>query len=70
MVVAGVTTTDVPDNAPGFHVYVKPPAAVNVEELPLQKVVGDPTALTVGFGFTFKVKVVVFEHGPLEPVTV
>ena len=47
VVAVGVTETAVPDNAPGFHVYVEAPEPVNVAEAPAQIAVGLATAFTV-----------------------
>jgi hypothetical protein len=66
----GLTTTDVPVKAPGFHVYDTAPFAVKVDELPRQIDVGDPAAVIVGFEFTVSKIVFVFVHEPFAPVTV
>ena len=62
VVIVGVTEMVVPDKAPGFHVYVDAPDAVNVAVDPIHKMVGLETAVTVGPGFTVKVTVFVFVH--------
>jgi hypothetical protein len=70
VVAVGVTETVVPDNAPGFQVYVDAPEPVNVAEAPAQIAVGFATAFTVGLETT-RDNVLVFVHPVAEtPVTV
>lgn len=52
MVDVGVTVTGDPERDPGIQAYVEAPVAVNVVELPLQSVVLDAVAATVGFALT------------------
>jgi hypothetical protein len=59
VVVVGLTTTLLPVSAPGFHVYDVAPLEVSVELPPIQMAVGDALAVTVGFGVTTCVKVIV-----------
>ncbi len=61
-VTVGVTTIVEPVKAPGFHVYVEPPVAVKVAEVPLQISVGLIVAEIVGLGLTVKVTVCVLVH--------
>ena len=70
VLVAGVTVTVPPMIGPGNHVYVVAPLALNVNEVPAQTTVGVANAVTVGFEFTVRETVLVFEQVPLEPVTV
>jgi len=55
---------------PGIQVYVNAPPPVNVALLPEQIAVGLTTAVTVGFGFTIRVIVLVLEQAPVAPLTV
>jgi hypothetical protein len=66
----GLTTTDVPVRAPGFHVYELAPFAVKVDELPRQIDAGDPAAVIVGLAFTISEMVFVLVQEPFAPVTV
>jgi hypothetical protein len=59
VVTVGLTTTTLPVNAPGFHVYDVAPLAVSVEFPPTHIAVGDALAVTVGLGVTTCVKVIV-----------
>jgi len=68
--IVGLTTIADPDKAPGFHVYVDPPLAVNVAEPPIQMTVGLVTAVIVGSGFTIKEIVLLLLQMPLVPLTV
>ena len=71
VVTLGVTVTFVPVEAPGIHVYVVPPDAVNVAELPTQIEVGLLTAVIVGDGLTLIVMVLVeVQLEAFAPVTV
>ena len=71
VLVAGVTVTFEPINAPGFQVYVVAPLAVNVVEFPAQIDKLLAVAFTVGIGVTIKFTVLVVVHPkPLAPVTV
>jgi hypothetical protein len=71
VVVAGVTETEEPVNAPGFHVYEVAPLAVNVEVLPGQITVGDTEAIIVGVAMMVIAMVPVEVHpAALAPVTV
>jgi hypothetical protein len=58
VVAAGLTLTVDPVRAPGFHVYDVAPPPVKVADEPAQIAVGLDTAVTVGFGFTIKLTVV------------
>ena len=70
VVTLGLTTTVVPVNPPGFHVYVNNPEAVNVALVPSQIVELDEDKLNVGSD-TDNDKVVVFvQPDALLPVTV
>ena len=60
--VAGLTLTVDPVNAPGFHVYEVAPEPVKVADEPAQIAVGLDTAVTVGFGFTIKLSVALAVH--------
>jgi hypothetical protein len=66
----GDTTILLPVNAPGFHVYVVAPLAVSVALLPIQMLGEVAEAVTVGFGVTLRLTVlVVGQPKPLIPVT-
>jgi len=60
----GETVTLEPDKAPGCHVYVTAPPAVNVVELPVHMVDVGGAAVTVGNGFTVTVTVAWLLHPP------
>jgi hypothetical protein len=66
----GLTTTVVPVNAPGFHVYVDAPDAVIVALVPAQIVLETAINDKVGIALTFKFNVCVFVQVPTNPVTV
>ena len=66
----GLTTTVVPVNAPGFHVYVDAPDAVIVALVPAQIVLDAAVNDNVGIALTFKFNVWVFVQVPTNPVTV
>jgi hypothetical protein len=51
----GLTVTEVPLSAPGFHVYVVAPDAVSVVDVPSQMVIADGETVTVGVGTTVTV---------------
>ena len=69
-VTVGVTTIVDPVKAPGFHVYVDPPVAVNVAEVPLQINVGFVVAVIVGLELTVKITVCVLVHpSVVVPIT-
>lgn len=70
MVIVGDTTALLPVKEPGIQVYVKAPPPVKVALLPEHIAVGLTTAVTVGFGFTIKVMVLVLEQAPVAPLTV
>ena len=71
VVEVGETTVVEPVNAPGVHVYVEPPLAVNVAVLPEQIVFDVALAVIVGFGTTVIASVFVLVHPEIfEPVTV
>jgi hypothetical protein len=61
VVAVGVDTTGLPvvvfKSAPGLHVYVLAPAAVNVDVLPVHTVGEFAVTLKLGKGFTFTVVV-------------
>jgi hypothetical protein len=67
VVLVGETTAALPVNALGFHVYEVAPFAVRVALKPIHTAVGDTAELTVGFGTTIKVIVLVPTH-PAELV--
>jgi hypothetical protein len=71
VVPAGETVTVPPLRLPGFQLYVAAPPPVSVSELPLQIVVVEDVAVTVGEGFTVIVLVAVPVHPfAAVPVTV
>ena len=71
VVTVGDTVTGVPINPPGFHVYDVAPKLLKVAVLPIHNTDGLLVAVTVGFGFTVNVSVVVFvQPEALAPVTV
>ena len=70
VLVAGDTTTLLPVNAPGFHVYVDAPLAVRVALLPTQIDGDEEAGTTVGTGLTVTLTVCVVVHPKaLFPVT-
>lgn len=70
VVIVGDTTALLPVKEPGIQVYVLAPPPVKVALLPEQIAVGLTTAVTVGFGLTIKVMVLVLEQVPVAPRTV
>ncbi len=72
VVAAGVTVTDVPLKAPGFHVYVFALVPVMVVDVPAQTLDKVTVVPTVGSGFTVINLVDVFVHpvAVVVPVTV
>jgi hypothetical protein len=52
---------------PVFQVYVEAPPAVKVVDCP-EQIVKLPSNVTVGFGFTVKFRLAVFEQVPEEPI--
>ena len=68
--IVGLTTTDVPVNAPGVQEYEVAPVPVKVADEPTHNNVGVLVAETVGELFTVNEMVPVFEQAPLFPVMV
>jgi hypothetical protein len=68
----GVTDTEAPVKAPGFHVYDTAPTALSVDDAPdpEQIAVGELVAVIVGFALTIKLTVFELAQAPLDPVTV
>jgi hypothetical protein len=67
----GLTITEVPVMAPGFHVYDAAPLPVRVAELPIHTAVAVAEANTVGVGNTVKLTTAKFgQPKPFKPTTV
>ena len=71
VVIVGETATVAPVKLPGIQVYVNAPDELNVVESPLQIILGEAAAVTVGLVYTTIVTVVEPVHpNVLVPVTV
>jgi hypothetical protein len=67
VVLVGETTAELPVKALGFQVYEVAPFAESVALKPIQTAVGDTAELTVGFGTTIKL-IVLLPTQPAELV--